>query len=271
MEYLVLPKKGQLNLYSVFIASRWFTSIDDYINLEMSSPRFYGNMEKFHYNPIPLNTKTREFFSHLKTLYIYNRDKDEKFENDKRIIAREECKNKKYDLFRDQSEIIEKWTKKSIGSVVFDSSLHQWNIENSEFESRVLGKKNLTFLIEDKKGNKFGYYLSTTISKYGRWIPTGRSTFLFSLEKSGKTDNPTKFEIRFQCQGYWLYPRNNSNLIELGDIALYKENYKNKCYCEQDTWNFNYHGITNAFCGKKTNKICRNGFEPKRILVVQME
>ena len=81
-------KKGQLDLYTIFIASRHFTSIDDFINLELCCSRCYGNMTKFHYNPIPLTSTTREFFDHLQKLYIYSR-KDNQFEEDKRIIKRE--------------------------------------------------------------------------------------------------------------------------------------------------------------------------------------
>ena len=270
MDQLKPAKKGQLHLYSAFIASRWFETIEDFINLEMCSPRFLGNMSKFHYNPISLTRITREWFDHLKTLYIYDSVKDDLFEDDERIIAREYCKIKKYDLFTNQIEQLQEWSKKQLESIVFDSNVDKWDIDHSQFEKKIMGKGNLTFLIEDHSGNKFGYYLSTKIQKYGRWIPTSASTFLFSLENKGKSDMAMKYEIRFQCQGYWLYPKKNSNLIELGDITLYKENFKNKCYCDQDNWCFNYHGRKNAFCGKQKHKHVRQGFTPKRILVCQM-
>ena len=87
-----------LDNYTTFIASRWFETIEDFINLELSTSKYQGNMTKFHYNPIPLTVKTREFFDHLQTLYLYS-DKDELFENDERIKPRKECKVDKYDLF----------------------------------------------------------------------------------------------------------------------------------------------------------------------------
>ena len=78
-----------LDNYIAFIASRHFETIDDFINLELSTKHFQGNMTKFFYNPIPLTEITRCFFTHLQTLFIYSKE-DNLFENDTRIIAREE-------------------------------------------------------------------------------------------------------------------------------------------------------------------------------------
>ena len=79
-EYLSLRIKRIFNIstmdhYTMFIASRHFETIEDFINLELGVKRFNGNMTKFHYNPIPLTPTTREFFDHLKTLYIYTPNK----------------------------------------------------------------------------------------------------------------------------------------------------------------------------------------------------
>ena len=88
-EYLPLKIKRLFNIatmdhYTMFIASRHFESIEDFINLEMGVKRFNGNMTKFHYNPVPLTPITREFFDHLQTLYIYS-EQDNQFEDDYRI------------------------------------------------------------------------------------------------------------------------------------------------------------------------------------------
>ena len=65
----------------MFIASRHFETIDDFINLELSTSKYQGNMTKFHYNPISLTPITREFFDHLQTLYWYTKD-DNQFKED---------------------------------------------------------------------------------------------------------------------------------------------------------------------------------------------
>ena len=45
-------KKGQLGVYQIMVASKYFERIDDFINLELATPKARGNMEKFHFNPI---------------------------------------------------------------------------------------------------------------------------------------------------------------------------------------------------------------------------
>ena len=53
-------ERSQMKLYSLdnyclFIASRYFETIDDHINFSMTCKRLCYNMEKFHYNPISLS------------------------------------------------------------------------------------------------------------------------------------------------------------------------------------------------------------------------
>ena len=67
-------KYGQCNNYCVFIASRHFESIQDFINLEMAVKRFRGNLEKFHYNPISLTEELLPFFPNVQTLHLYNNE-----------------------------------------------------------------------------------------------------------------------------------------------------------------------------------------------------
>ena len=81
-------KLGCLNYYSMFIASRWFETIEDYINLELSTPKWKGNLLRFYYNPISLNNEfERELFPKLETLYLYEYN-DNEYKEDKRIKKR---------------------------------------------------------------------------------------------------------------------------------------------------------------------------------------
>ena len=91
--------KGQLGVYHLMIVSKYFKTIDDYINLELSTIKAKGNMEKFHYNPISLDKWSRKFFTSLETLHVYNK-RDYHFTNEtffKRIywygVDYEEWKN----------------------------------------------------------------------------------------------------------------------------------------------------------------------------------
>ena len=72
MNELRIAKYGQCNNYSIFIASRFFDNLQDYINLEMGVKRFRGNLDKFFYNPILLTEETMKFFPNVKTLHVYN-------------------------------------------------------------------------------------------------------------------------------------------------------------------------------------------------------
>ena len=66
----------RLDNYCVFIASRYLESISDHINLMRVSRRMRGNMEKFHYNPIPVNQQNFILFPNLETLHRYSDQED---------------------------------------------------------------------------------------------------------------------------------------------------------------------------------------------------
>ena len=80
--------KNKLGSYQLMITSKYFDDINDFKNLEYATKKAKGNMEKFHFNPIPLTRETRKYFTHLETLHVYN-EGDEEFRNEhfyKRII-----------------------------------------------------------------------------------------------------------------------------------------------------------------------------------------
>ncbi|BFU21957.1 leucine rich repeat protein, BspA family [Entamoeba histolytica] len=74
----------QLGYNEIMIVSKYFEDINDFINLEIGIKRFQGNMERFHFNPIPLNQYSRKLFPNIETFHIYNKE-DEVFK-DGRII-----------------------------------------------------------------------------------------------------------------------------------------------------------------------------------------
>ena len=80
-EYLPLRIKRLFNIvmmdhYTMFIASRHFESIDDFINLELGVKRFNGNMSKFHYNPISVDEQTVKLFPNAETLLCYDKKEE---------------------------------------------------------------------------------------------------------------------------------------------------------------------------------------------------
>ena len=70
-------------------------------------------------------------------------------------------------------EQFEKWTSLHCEKIIFDSEKDTWKQNSSIFNKRIFGRKQLIFLIEDDRGEKFGYYLNTLMTgKYGQPIKT---------------------------------------------------------------------------------------------------
>ncbi|EDR27952.1 hypothetical protein EDI_215510 [Entamoeba dispar SAW760] len=76
----------KLGYNEIMITSMYFNDINDFINLEMGVKRFQGNMERFHFNPIPLNHYSRKLFPNIETFHIYN--KEDKIFNDGKIFKK---------------------------------------------------------------------------------------------------------------------------------------------------------------------------------------
>ncbi|EDR26591.1 hypothetical protein, conserved [Entamoeba dispar SAW760] len=70
----------------IMITSMYFNDIKDFINLELGVKRFQGNIERFHFNPIPLNEYSRKLFPNIETFHIY--DEDDEIFNDGRIFKK---------------------------------------------------------------------------------------------------------------------------------------------------------------------------------------
>ena len=271
-----------LDNYTIFIASRHFETIEDHINLIQVSRRLKQNITKFHYNPFPLNEITREYFTHLQTLFIYNQT-DNQFEEDKRIIKREIQMYPYYFEYHQKIQL-EQWTNKKCSEIIFDSDKDNWSVDKSIFDDKIKGKKQLIFLIEDIDNEMFGYYLDTEITNdYGfPGIKTNSNSFHFNLQsKDNRLKQPMQFKTNDSTvnsidnklnnfRGYCLYPKSEIGLITIGDIFIYKEHYKSLSLIIQSK-DFDYHGIENALCGKKENNTQYDYFTPKRFIVIQMK
>ena len=161
---------------------------------------------------------------------------------------------------------LEKWSGMIWDGIIFDSDVDDWDVNSSIFNNRIIGKKYLVFLIEDGKGEKFGYYLNTEINGAVGKHQTDEKTFHFNLISNGRLSKPMKFEINdIYSGGYFIYSTNNNDLIEIGDIKLNKRCYNHIAKCQQNNYHFNYHEIQNALSGN--NSSCHS----KRITVIQMK
>ena len=96
------------------------------------------------------------------------------------------------------------------------------------------------------------------------------NSFLFSFYSNGRLDQPTKFEINDESKdwAFQLWSNDSENLFIFGggnDIKIRKQEYKEKCTCEQ--YSFDYNNNYEVLIGKEGKE---NPFTVKRILCWQM-
>ena len=163
---------------------------------------------------------------------------------------------------------LEKWSGMQCGEIIFDSEKDNWNEESSVFNDRIIGKKSLTFLIEDEDGERFGYYFNNRITEqYNEWISTTNKSFLFNLHsKEKRLAKPMRFEILNKTYGgIVLYPLEDDRLISLGDILIRKKDDYKQSHIIQSSY-FQYHDENKALCGK----LFPERYIPIKIKVIQM-
>ena len=183
------------------------------------------------------------------------------FDEDEEIITKEEC------------QLLEKWSNRNFGAILFDSNVDDWSEKTSVFASRISYKKHLMFIVKELSGECFGCFLDCEIgvcarSAEGRKMG-GMETFLFNLRSNGRLDGPKKFEVINPEYPYVLYDLPEQGLITFGkgrQIMLYKKNKRYESHCTQRNNVFNYHGYKMAIIGKGQN----SPFTPIRIVVYQM-
>lgn len=93
-----------LDSYSIFIVSKYFNSISDYINVIKTNKMYKSIISNYQYNPISLkNKKERNLFGNIKEYHIYTH-KDSRFDFDSNLkhiyyhnVNFEDAKNGKYE------------------------------------------------------------------------------------------------------------------------------------------------------------------------------
>ena len=106
------------------------------------------------------------------------------------------------------------------------------------------------FIIEDNNDEMFGFYFNKQISLNEKYSESDDKSFYFTLNSKRKSSS-LKFNIEsYYPYGIHLFSKRSYKLIRLGDISLFKEDFKEKLYCR---------GINGQLF-----------FIPKRILVIQM-
>ena len=174
---------------------------------------------------------------------------------------------KKCELKKEQKVQIEHWTKMKMKDIVFDSNIHNWKQNESEFDDLILNKQNLIFLIESDDNIKFGGFISSKIDEYEKWI-SDENAFLFTF----KDNNQMKFDIKKDMKKddeFFVFHKSSNNLFQIGyhDIWICKQYGDSEIHQNGFKSSFDYQGIENALIGK-TGDYC---ISPKRIMVFQMK
>ena len=150
-------------------------------------------------------------------------------------------------------------------SVLFDSNIHKWNKNDSEFSSKLNNKLKVMILIENNFGNIFGGYIEKEI-KINQFINEG--TYVFSMKKND-TIEMKKYPLKPNEKGFYLCRDYYNVLFAFGeendyfrDICIWKKDVKQNEYCKQHS--FEYDGKEHCLSDKID-------FEVERILVYQLK
>ena len=157
---------------------------------------------------------------------------------------------------------LEQWTGKKCNEVIFDSNKDNWSENSSVFDDRILNKRNLIFLIEDARNNKFGGYINETITSINSYTKDSNA-FVFSLKSNGRINGMYKFEITNSSKAFYLNQKESETLFSFGDgfDICSKKNKVRGSYCNQSSYNY----------GTAKQVLCGYDFTPKRITVIQMK
>lgn len=265
-------KYGQLDNYCIFLASMWLDTIEDHINLIQVCKRLRFNMEKFHYNPIPLTDEIIEFFPNIETQYRYSQLDDYYLCNTKDVFLEY---NEFLNFFTpEQLQCIEQWTGKQCSEVIFSSS-DGWSTKfYCSFFDNVRYKNNLLIVITDSTGETFGFYLDRYLKDYwydqkNKWID---ESFYFNLNSTWRFSEPMIYTMTSTNEGYWncCYAENDFPLFCFKDMCVYKKEKANQsCFYKNDE-NFHYHGIEYPLCTSQPDNEGCQYFTPVSIIVIQM-
>ncbi|ELP84356.1 hypothetical protein EIN_279160 [Entamoeba invadens IP1] len=140
-----------LSGYHIMIVSKYFDDFRDFINLELVCKKFRGNMEKFHFNPISLNSKTLGYFPNIETLHLWD-EEDENFGNGFMMNTKEKVECEKKGVLKREFFQIIVWFNVDFETV-------------DRNKSRDIEFKNVTYTKNDRK--KFGNDIPSSVTSIG--------------------------------------------------------------------------------------------------------
>nr|BAN42191.1 hypothetical protein [Entamoeba invadens] len=243
--------KSEISLYSI--------QSDNNKLYEIYNVKFALYEEKCQMDIKPLENEISEIIQ-TKNSKIDQIMKSDKFINAKRQHDEEAEKMKREHVTLGEEASLEKLTGMKIVDVVFDSDKDNWSKDSSVFDTKVMNKNNLCFLVEDVNHNKFGGVYTGNINAVCKYISSS-SSYIFSLVKDG-TLNPKKFGKTGNSADseFYLYSQDSLGLFAFGgrDICVYKKGVDGS-YCIPSTYTANQNELTD-----------NDNFTPKSVVVSQL-
>ena len=169
---------------------------------------------------------------------------------------------------KDEMKKLEEWTNMKCQDVLFDSTKDNWNQNMSVFNNKIIGKRNLIFLVTSSKNVKFGSFIHSPITHIGEVKKEQSDTTSFTF--SFKNRNFRKYSIRRNASTVmWTYNPSDNLLFGIGsnDFNINK-NGKQSVLAQQQKPNatFEYGSEAHPFTGESGNN-----FIHKRVVVIQMK
>ena len=221
----------------------------------MENKKSYGNLLQFNYNPIQINNETKQYFPNLKHFWIYKTEDNSIILKENELISKNICFETYLNINEKEKIQIEKWTKLKMKEIIFDSKIHNWNLQECNFHEKIFNKQNLLFLIETDENIKFGGFISSKINKYYDWVNdiesiSDKNAFIFTFNQNKQL----KFDIKKE---YWnhsfqLYKKSNDVLFQFGnkDFSIEKEDCNYSFVCQNSKCYFDYLDYENILIGK---------------------
>ena len=180
-------------------------------------------------------------------------------------------------LSESEIEQLEKWTKKKMNKIVYDANKDGWSIKNCKLNEKIIGKKQLIFLIKDKDGEKFGCYFNPTITSPTSCNYGDNHCFEFNLVcTKNRLKQPTMFKAKKSSTiNCFLCEQKEEKLVEIGDIWMYKKDSWEDCCIVESENIINYQRQEYALCGKAIIEFDEepddyNTFKPVQFIVIEM-
>ena len=130
-------------------------------------------------------------------------------------------------------KIVEEWTKKQFGEILFDTKDNQWKQNDCLLFDKLQKKSQLLILIDDGI-HHFGCYIDSVVNtESGKYIDD-KNCFLFSIERK------EIYSIKQSKYSLCIHQSNEEKLITIGkeDVVLFKEEKKDQCYCKQSSFDY---------------------------------